>query len=422
MTRSLAIVGEGLRAIRRHPLRSFLTAATSAIAIAVTVNVISLVYGLGEDVMRDASRFGRHTIDVVRFPVLLAGLERESLGEAERERIREVLDGLDALIVPRRQIAGRVHVDVDEHAVGLVAAPAAYLATIDVGLAAGRWLRADDEPGGACVLDAAVAELVFPGIEPGQVLGREVHLTASGTALPGCAVVGVLSDPLTHRELFDAFDEGRGARALTSSLLSFRNVYLPDGTLGTERDYAGIAVTLASDGAVDDAARRLRTIWPADPEDGLVPRRSVGVLVRRDWMEMLGSSSQTGAFLSNIVWMIIVGVAVVMLSTLNLITIRERYDELAIRRVEGAGTRDVALQVTVEGVVLALLGGLAGLPIGYLGADVLSEIVDFPFRFELRYAAVATGVAILLGLFASVLPARHAARLQPVAVLTRRRT
>ena len=97
-------------------------------------------------------------------------------------------------------------------------------------------------------------------------------------------------------------------------------------------------------------------------------------------------------------------------------------DELAIRRVEGATTRDVALQVTVEGVMLALVGGLAGLPIGYVGADVLRDIVDFPFRFELRYAAVATGVAILLGLFASVLPARHAARLQPVAVLTRRRT
>ena len=136
----------------------------------------------------------------------------------------------------------------------------------------------------------------------------------------------------------------------------------------------------------------------------------------------LTSSSQTGAFLSNVVWMIIVGVAIVMLSTLNLITIRERYDEFAIRRVEGAGTRDVALQVTVEGVLLALLGGLAGLPLGYLGAEVLRSIVGFPFRFELRYAVFATGVAILLGLFASVLPARHAARLQPVAVLTRRRT
>lgn len=416
-----AVVGEGLRAARRHPLRSVLTAATSAVAIAVTVNVISLVYGLGEDVMRDAALFGRRTVDVVRFPVLLAGLEREPLGEAEHARMLDVLDGLDALVVPRRQVPGVLHVDEASHAVGLVRAPPSYLSTIDVALAAGRWLRDADAPGTACVLDAAVAALVFPDLEPGAMLGRDVQIAPGGEAARAVPVVGVLTDPLTHRDLFDAFDEGRGARALTSSLLSFRNVYLPDDSL-EHGEYTGITVTLASDAEVDDAARRLRTIWPVEETDSLIPRRSVGVLVRRDWMEMLGSSSQTGAFLSNVVWMIIVGVAVVMLSTLNLITIRERYDELAIRRVEGAETSDVALQVTVEGVFLALLGGLAGLPLGYVGAEVLRDIVGFPFRFELRYALFATGVAIVLGLFSSVLPALHAARLQPVAVLTRRRT
>ena len=71
-------------------------------------------------------------------------------------------------------------------------------------------------------------------------------------------------------------------------------------------------------------------------------------------------------------------------------------------------------------MLLSLLGGLVGLPIGYVGAEVLREIVQFPFRFELRYAAVATGVAILLGLISSVIPARHAATLQPARVLGRR--
>ena len=82
----------------------------------------------------------------------------------------------------------------------------------------------------------------------------------------------------------------------------------------------------------------------------------------------------------------------------------------------------MALQVTVEGTLTALAGGLAGLPLGYAGAEVLRSIVGFPFRFEARYALVATGVAILLGLVASVVPARRAARLEPARVLTRRLT
>jgi putative ABC transport system permease protein len=139
-------------------------------------------------------------------------------------------------------------------------------------------------------------------------------------------------------------------------------------------------------------------------------------------MNLLGQTTQTGAFLGNVVWIIVVGVAVVMISTLNLLTIRERYDELAIRRCEGARRADVALQITAEGTLLAFLGGVAGLPLGYLGADVLSRLVQFPFRFEARYAVAATGVSILLGLLASVLPARRAAGLEPARVLSRRLT
>jgi putative ABC transport system permease protein len=71
-------------------------------------------------------------------------------------------------------------------------------------------------------------------------------------------------------------------------------------------------------------------------------------------------------------------------------------------------------------VILAVVGGLAGLPLGYAGAAALRRIVDFPFRFEAPYAGAATLVAVVLGLLASVLPARRAARLEPAAVLTRR--
>ena len=80
------------------------------------------------------------------------------------------------------------------------------------------------------------------------------------------------------------------------------------------------------------------------------------------------------------------------------------------------------VQVTVEGVITSVLGGIAGLPLGYAGAAVLRDIVDFPFRFDPVYAGIATVIAGVLGLVASVVPARHAARLQPARVLSRRLT
>jgi putative ABC transport system permease protein len=146
----------------------------------------------------------------------------------------------------------------------------------------------------------------------------------------------------------------------------------------------------------------------------------LAVFVRRDWMAEMSASSADGALLGNIVWILIVLVAAVMLSTLHLITIRERYDELAVRRCEGARRADLAWQVTCEGTVLSLAGGLLGLPLGQAAAAVLREMVGFPFRFEARYALVATLIAVGLGLLASVVPARRAARLDPARVLSRR--
>jgi putative ABC transport system permease protein len=415
---------EGVLHVTRRPLRSFLTAITSAVAIAVTVNVISLSYGLDEDVRRDVSRFGRLTVDVGRLPVLVAGLQRSPLGPAEEALVRKTLADLDPVVVTRRQVAASLRKPEDPPTgafdVQALGTTEAYLRTMDVSLAAGRWFGAADGPE-ACVLDQATAKRLFPRRPAKDALGADLVL-----ALPAeerrVRVVGVLTDPLTYRDLFDAFDEGRGARTLTSSLLSFRNVYVPDAALG-EGDYTGISAVLPSEAAVDEAGKRLGRIWPQMANDPTaVVRSGVGVFVRKDWMAVLGASTSEGAFLGNIVWLIIVGVAVVMISTLNLITIRERYDELAIRRCEGARRRDVAFQVTVEGILTAVAGGLLGLPLGYLGAEVLRDVVGFPFRFEARYALAATGVAVALGLVASVIPARRAAKLEPARVLTRRLT
>ena len=149
-------------------------------------------------------------------------------------------------------------------------------------------------------------------------------------------------------------------------------------------------------------------------------RPALGVIVRQQWMQALGGATQAGAFVGNLVWILVALVAAVLLATMNLVTVRERFDELAIRRVEGARRRDVALQVTLESMGTSFVGGLLGLPLGALAARVLAHIVDFPFRFDLRYAGVAVGVAVGIGALAALLPAWRAASIDPARVLARR--
>ena len=135
---------------------------------------------------------------------------------------------------------------------------------------------------------------------------------------------------------------------------------------------------------------------------------------------MYKRQTQAGAQIGNVVWILIVLVGCILVSTLNLVTIRERYDEIAVRRCEGARKRDVVAQVVTESVLTSFAGGLMGLPLGYLAAALMRRIVEIPFRFDPRYAGVAVGVAVVLGLLASVVPARRTASLDPAGVLTRR--
>ena len=429
---------EGLLHVVRRPLRSGLTAATCAVAIAVTVNVISLSYGLDEDIRKDISRFGRLTIDVGRSPVIRPGTARAVFGEAELERIRTTVAGLDAVVVPLRteQVTATGTAEVARTV--LAAVTPDYPRTLDLRMSAGRWFGPNDHGFSACVLDRSAAMSLFaattPEVSPGSasggsgaaewspasVLGRKVGFSGEGHR--EATVVGVLEDPMTYRSLFEAFDEGRSSRTLVGSLLSFRNVYVPADAIASP-DLTMVHVVLPDDARLEAARARLEKIWPASSdalEGGKIA--PVTVFTRKVWMDALGGATQNGAFLGNLVWILICLVACIMISTLNLVTIRERYDELAIRRCEGARKSQLMAQVTAEGVTISLVGGLLGLPLGYLGAEVLRRIVSFPFRFDPRYAAVAIAVAAGLGLISSVVPARRAAGLDPAAVLTRRVT
>jgi putative ABC transport system permease protein len=71
-----------------------------------------------------------------------------------------------------------------------------------------------------------------------------------------------------------------------------------------------------------------------------------------------------------------------------------------------------------EATVLGSIGGLAGLVLGLGGAWLLDTTVPaLPTHTPWSYVAMAELLAAVIGLGAGVLPARHAARLDPIEAL-----
>lgn len=111
-------------------------------------------------------------------------------------------------------------------------------------------------------------------------------------------------------------------------------------------------------------------------------------------------------------------VAGVGIMNLMLVSVTERTAEIGLARAVGAQRRQVLAVFLAEAVLLAGLGGVAGLALGWLLVRALAWFYPaFPAAIPLWAAAAAFANALVVGALFGILPARRATRLDPIVAL-----
>jgi len=100
-----------------------------------------------------------------------------------------------------------------------------------------------------------------------------------------------------------------------------------------------------------------------------------------------------------------------------LVSVSERTEEIGLRKALGARSGDVLLQFLVESLVLASLGGVVGSGLGITAVSAVAAFTPLPAAVGAGTVLLTVGLSGSIGLFFGVVPARRAARLDPIVAL-----
>jgi len=112
---------------------------------------------------------------------------------------------------------------------------------------------------------------------------------------------------------------------------------------------------------------------------------------------------------------LVVGGIVIM--NIMLVSVTERTREIGVRKALGARRGDILLQFLMESSLLALVGGAIGVIGGVGVAELVTQLLSFPASIAFWSVFAGLFVALSVGVFFGVYPARKAADLDPIVAL-----
>ena len=142
------------------------------------------------------------------------------------------------------------------------------------------------------------------------------------------------------------------------------------------------------------------------------------IITQQQMLDVLGSIMEVltlGVAALGGISLLVGGVGIFTIMT---IAVRERTQEIGLLRAVGATKSRIAQLFIGEAMLLSALGGVLGLLTGFVIVAFVSVAVPaLPAQISPLYVALSELIAIAIGLIAGVLPARHAASLEPLDAL-----
>jgi putative ABC transport system permease protein len=138
---------------------------------------------------------------------------------------------------------------------------------------------------------------------------------------------------------------------------------------------------------------------------------------QKDLMARMGAISGALTLMLTAVASISLLVGGIGIMNIMLVSVSERTQEIGLRKAIGASQQDILFQFIIEAVILSAAGGIVGTCVGVGGILLVGNFTPLQAGISPVAIALAVSVSGAVGLFFGVVPARQAAKLDPIAAL-----
>lgn len=138
---------------------------------------------------------------------------------------------------------------------------------------------------------------------------------------------------------------------------------------------------------------------------------------QKDALQTVGQISSALTIMLAAIASISLFVGGIGIMNIMLVSVTERTQEIGLRKAIGATEQDILLQFIIEAVIVSAIGGLVGTGVGVSGILLVAAFTPLEAGISTVAITMAVGISGGIGLFFGVVPARRAAKLDPIVAL-----
>jgi len=397
-------VRSALGSIRSHRMRSFLTMLGVIIGVASVICIVSLLQGLTRSVMNEFQGIGGNTLqvrsDTSQEDRMIGKWNR--LRPSDLELVKYRVAGISNVTpMSGLNLPGGVRNGSNTSAVQVIASTSWFQLANQSFPRLGRFITDSDNDSRRRVVvlgEKARTDLKLPD----NPLGTFIQVGGEWFKIVGVMEArGDLFGQSLDNYVVIPFETGRALAGPNN-----------------EPDMA-IMVTVDNLDAIADVTSRITALLRRAHQIGPENSDDFKVESSQTLTETIERVSGTITLVISAVVGISLLVGGVGIMNIMLVSVTERTREIGIAKALGAPRSFILMQFLIEAMVLAVIGGIIGIGLGWLLGVLAAKIIPhFPPPAVPWWAIVgATGFSALVGMIFGILPARRAANLAPIDAL-----